>query len=205
MALEIDRQAFENQQKALQALISTDPEMKGRLREHIFQELKQARSEIVRQIKFANGDPRHTASAVKRYVAKKYLGGVVSIAGNPSDGGSSSYEPPRKLRQGQRGGNRRERGPRTKKMLSYTPSERQFILRFVDAGTRQRYANGRNGRWSKSGINKTFEQLQKTGTYNRGSIAPRNFFSRYGQIALDKAVQNLSSLIDEEFNKLTQE
>ena len=36
----------------------------------------------------------------------------------------------------------------------------------------------------------------------RGSIAPRNFFGMLGGPAMQKAVENLGRMIDEEFDKL---
>ena len=91
------------------------------------------------------------------------------------------------------------RSQRTDDMLHYGPDERGFILRFVNSGTIPRYANGRN----VSGRNmRNFFKLQEEGDYYRGSIAARNFMDRLGSPAMQKAVDNLSKMIDEEFNKL---
>ena len=203
--LEVDAQVLENQRLALQALSTQDPEMSKRMREAIFQELKAARNSIVEKIKFDNGDPRNTAHAVRRYIAKKYLGGVVSIVPTRhAPGPKNSYEPPRKVypgMKGHRGGNRMIRQKRTDDILHYGPMDRDFILYYVDKGTNPRYANGRNGKWGKTG-NRTFGRLQEQGDYFRGSIAPRNFFSRIGQQQLDAAAKNLGAMIDEEFNKM---
>lgn len=125
--------------------------------------------------------------AVKRYVASKYLGGVVSILDGKASGSRNSYEAPRKLRPGQRGGNRMLRSPRTDDILHYGPDERGFVLRFINSGTNPRYANGRNGKWDKHGNNKTFFKLQEEGDYYRGSIAPRNFMSTLGKPSMQKA------------------
>ena len=65
-----------------------------------------------------------------------------------------------------------------------------------------RYANGRNGKWNKSGNNSTFFKLQEQGDYYRGSIASRNFMSRLGNPSMQRAIQNLSKMVDEEFDKL---
>lgn len=187
---------------ALQACMSVDSEINKRLRELIFQELKRVRNDIARGLKFANGDPRGTRGAVKRYVASKYLGGVVSILDGKASGSRNSYEAPRKLRPGQRGGNRMLRSPRTDDILHYGPDERGFVLRFINSGTNPRYANGRNGKWDKHGNNKTFFKLQEEGDYYRGSIAPRNFMSTLGKPSMQKAIKNLSKMVDEEFDKL---
>jgi hypothetical protein len=199
VGLEVDTQMLENQRLALQACMTVDSELAKRLRECIFQELKAARNTISQGIKFANGDPRGTRGAVKRYVAGKYLGGVVSILDGKKSGSKNSYEAPRKLRPGQRGGNRMLRSQRTDDMLHYGPDERGFVLRFINSGTNPRYANGRN----VSGRNmRNFFKLQEEGDYYRGSIAARNFMDRLGSPAMQKAVDNLSKMIDEEFNKL---
>lgn len=204
MALEVNNELLTNQIRVLQAASVVDSELGKRLREGIFVELKNIRDRIVSDIKFANGDPRGTAHAVKRYVARKYLGGVVSIMDGKSGGSKNSYEAPRKVypgMKGKRGGNRMLRSQRTQDILSYGSSERGFILRFVNSGTYPRYANGRNGKW-KNGKNATFYKLQEQGDWFRGSIAPRNFFGTKGKPQVQKGIENLAKMIDEEFNKL---
>ena len=207
MALIVNNEILANQMRVLQAASVVDSELGKKLREAIFNELKAARNRIVADIKFKNGDPRGTAHAVKRYVAKKYLGGVVSILDGGTGGSPTNYEAPREVypgMKGQRGGNRMLRSERTQAILHYPPSERGFILRMVNSGTNPRYANGRNGKW-KNGNNKTFFKLQQEGIGYRGSIAPRNFFGTVGAREVEKAIQNLSTIIDQEFNKLFKE
>lgn len=207
MALEFDNKIFENQVRVLQAAATMDGDLGKRLRDAIYNELKGVRDRIVSDIKFKNGDPRGSAHAVKRYVARKYLGGVVSIMDGKGVGGTNSYVAPRKVypgMRGHRGGNRSLRSPRTQQILDYAPSDRGFILRFVNSGTHPRYANGRNGKWSRNGSNSTFFRLQEQGDYYRGAIGARNFFGTHGNIEMQKAIANLSTIIDEEFNKLFQ-
>ena len=201
MGLIIDDNKFQNQITVLQAASVVDGELGKRLRESIFKELKATRNRIVGDIHFNNGDPRGTAKSVKRYVASKYLGGVVSILdGRKSSGAKQSYEAPRKLQPGQRGGNRRIRGDRTQAILDYPPSERGFILRFVNSGTRDRYAGfGRNGKTEYS-YNKFVERIGGRG--KRGAIAARNFFGTSGAQEVQKALENLSNIIDQEFEKV---
>jgi len=202
ISIDVNNQILENQMHALQACMTVDSEMGKRLRELIFQELKRVRNDIAGGLKFANGDPRGTRGAVKRYIASKYLGGVVSILDGKTSGRKNSYEAPRKLRPGQRGGNRMIRSKRTDDILHYGPDERNFILRFINSGTHPRYANGRNGKWDKRGGNRTFFKLQEQGDYYRGSIAPRNFMNTLGSPSMRRAVENLSKMVDEEFDKL---
>lgn len=200
---EINSNLIENQRQALRACMTVDSELGKRLRELIFQELRNARNSISESIKFDNGDPRGTRSAVKRYVASKYLGGVVSILNGRQAGSKNNYEAPRKLRQGQRGGNRMLRSQRTQDILDYGPQDRGFILRFVNSGTMPRYANGRNSTGSGRKRNyKNLIKLQEEGDNYRGSIAPRNFMQRLGTPAMERAVNNISRMVDEEFNKL---
>lgn len=202
MALEANTDILENQRAAIQACMTVNSVMNKRLREFIFQELKRVRNQIAAGIKFNNGDPRGTRGAVKRYVASKYLGGIVSIRDGNGKSSPNNYEAPRKLRPGQRGGNRMLRSERTDEILHYGPGDRSFILRFVSAGTHPRYAKGSNGKWSKNGNNRTFFKLQEQGDNYRGSIAPRNFMERLGQPAMQQAIANLSKMVDEEFDKL---
>lgn len=203
--IEINQQLLENQRNALRACMTVDGDMGKQLREAIFQELKAARDKIVEQIRFDNGDPRGTAHAVKRYIAGKYLGGVVSIADYKSKktGTVNNYEAPRKLRPGQRGGNRMTRSEATKKRLSYGPQDRAFILMWLDAGTRVRYSgHGRNGK-TQAAYDKFVDR--NGGRGNRGQITPRDFFSRLGNPAMEKAIENLGKMVDEEFERLLKE
>ena len=200
ISIDINNQILENQMHALQACMTVDSDINKRLRELIFQELKRVRNDIAGGLKFANGDPRGTRGAVKRYVASKYLGGVVSILDGKASGSKNSYEAPRKLRPGQRGGNRMLRSQRTDDILHYGPDERSFILRFVNSGTAPRYAAGRNV--SGKGNRRAFFKMQEEGDYYRGSIAPRNFMSRLGSPSMQRALENLSKMVDEEFDKL---
>jgi hypothetical protein len=64
---------------------------------------------------------------------------------------------------------------RTEQVMSYQGADRGFILRFLNAGTDQR----------------------QTRFGNRGSISPRNFFANSSQPAMQKAAEQLSTLIDE--------
>jgi len=203
--VEINQQLLDNQRDALRACMTVDGEMGKRLREAIFEELKRARNSIMESIRFDNGDPRGTAHAVKRYVASKYLGGVVSIANykTKASGMKSIYEPPRTLQPGQRGGNRMIRSERTQTMLSYGPQDRGFILNWLNSGTRIRYSGyGRNGK-TASAYDKFVERNGGKGFRNQ--IAPMNFFRRLGEPALEKAMEKLSKIVDEEFSKLIKE
>ena len=63
--------------------------------------------------------------------------------------------------------------------MSYDGSDRAFILRFLNQGT--------TGRTTRFGY--------------RGRIAPRNFFSTSSHTAMQKAAEQLSTLIDDMIKK----
>lgn len=205
MAMEINTEVIERQRQALEAVMTTDPEMQKRLRDIINEELKAARDSVVNVIHFKNGDPRGSAQSVRRVVYQKILGGNINILNRRKAGNRSNYEAPRKVypgMKGQRGGNRRYRSQRTEDILHYGPVDRGFILRMLNSGTNPRYANGRNGKWDRRGNNRAFFKLQEDGEYYRGAIAPRNFFGNAASTAIQVAVEKLAGLIDQEFNKL---
>lgn len=120
-------------------------------------------------------DPRKAYQAVRHSVYKKVLGGNVNILQKRKAGGRMSImRPPRTLRPGQRGGNRRKRSARTNQIDGYVGSDRGFILRFLNAGTIERET--RYGR--------------------RGSIRARNWFNVSSAFAMNAAAGKLEELID---------
>ena len=177
--------------KKLDRLQAHDSQMEQRITKIIREAIKAARSMVTQDAKGAVGnDPRHAYKAVRSMVYKRILGGNISILQKRKAGsGKSGYEPPRTLRQGQRGGNRVPRSTRTQQMMDYEGSDRGFILRFLNSGTGQRTAGTRNGRLHG----------------NRGSIAARNWFPSSGQRAMNAAAQyiidEIDRLIAEEFGK----
>ena len=119
-------------------------------------------------------DPRKAYQAVRHSVYKRVLGGQVNILQKSRAGGRMSIaRPPRTLRPGQRGGNRRKRSARTNQVDGYIGSDRGFILRFMNAGTVER----------------------KTRYGKRGSIRARNWFGTSSAFAMDTAAGKLEELI----------
>lgn len=178
------------QREELERLMMGNPQMEKRVQKLIRKVLMAARKQVSQSAQGAmRSDPRQAYKAVKTSVYRRILGGSVSILNKRRAGAPGSYEPPRKLRPGQRGGNRVKRGARTQQVMSYRGEDRSFILRFLSQGTEQREAGTRGGRLSG----------------NRGSIAPRNFFSNSSHRAMQQAAAELDKLIDEmikqEFNK----
>lgn len=174
--------------------------MKKILRSLIRKAIVATRAETIKRIKFENGDPRESARAVRTSVYTKLLGAQINIYNSRRRHGVVNYNPPRKLRPGQRGGNRKKRSDRTEQLLSYPPLDRGFILRFVNSGTKVRYSGyGRNGR---NGIQYDNYISRTGGLGRRGEITPRNFFRAAAEPALVKATGWLADMIDEELEKL---
>lgn len=176
------------QQKVLEAALSTNPKTQKVLQKLIRKALMDVRPQLVAAARGAMGsDPRGAAQGIRTSVYKKILGGNVNILNMRKKTGSpTSYEPPRKLQPHQRGGNRVPRGKRTDTVMHYGPHDRQWILRFINSGTSERMAGTRGGRLSG----------------NRGSIAARNFFGSAASSALAKAADNLATLIDTELEAM---
>lgn len=163
-------------------LLSSDPDMRRKLRKVTGQVLRKARSALSTQARsMLPRDPRQAYRAIKSTVYRRTLGGNVSIL-NKRKASSTRVriEKERKLREGQRGGNRTKRTKRTEQLDSYWGSDRGFILRFQNAGTA--------ARTSRYG--------------NRGSIAARNWFQGASQAQLQKAAELFCKIIDDEIEKM---
>jgi hypothetical protein len=188
MADNFEIDGFVEQRKELEALIMSNPAMEKKVQKIIRTVLMTARRKISGDAKSVmKSDPRQAYKAVKTAVYRQILGGSVSILNKRRAGAMSLYEPPRKLREGQRGGNRVPRSQRTVDVMSYRGADRSFILRFLNEGTSQRTAGTRNGRLHG----------------NRGRIAPRNFFDNSSHRYMQQAAEQLTSLIDELIKKET--
>lgn len=187
-AFELNDAVVLQQKEVLERLLSTNPKTQKALQKLIRKALMQERASMSQFVaaKLKNGDPRGAARAIRTSVYRKILGGNMNILDGRKAHGTNSYEPPRTLRLGQRGGNRVPRGQRTHEVMHYAGPDRGFILRFVNSGTSERTAGTRNGRLSGK----------------RGSIAPRNFFRAGAEPRLNNAVSMLSGMIDEELEKM---
>lgn len=201
MPIVIDNTVIANQQQNLKAAMTTDPKLRKVIQGHIREALFEARREVMNDARFDNSDPRQTRKSVRTSVYEKILGGNINILTGKSakGGGGGMYAPPRKGVSG-RGGNRRLRGDRTKQILSYGPYERQFILRFVNSGTKTRVIGFRNtvkGNLSRyNAIVSRISRGDKFRTGNRGTIAPRNWFDVSSERALGKAAQSIAEMIN---------
>lgn len=203
---EIDNTVWIEDQRTLEAAMSTDPKMQKMLREFVRKSILEARRAVAMNIKFANGDPRNTRQAINMSVYRKVLGGNINILNSrKKSGGKNAYQAPKPPKRFGRGGNRMARSPRTQQILDYPPFDREFILRFVDSGTKQRFVGFRNERKANRSRYLDTRQRWAAGggkTGNRGAIASRGFFSRYGDNAMRMAAEKLAQLIETEMKDI---
>lgn len=169
------------QTDALEKAMMSHPEMEKKVRSILRSVLTRARKELTQDTRAVVGsDPREAYRAVKRSVYKRVLGGSLSYLPPKKSAGSSSYRPARKLRPGQRGGNRCPRSSATDRIDSYYGADRGFILRWLNSGTKQR--TSRYG--------------------NRGSISARHWFGNSSQARMEKASEEFERLIEEEIRNV---
>ena len=193
--LEVNDAIIVEQQRALEAALSTNPKTQKALQRLIRGVIKEARAQVVDSIKFKGGDPRGAAQSVRTAVYKKILGANINIYSSRKAHGTTSYEPPR--HPSHRGGNRRTRSPRTQQIMSYGPLDRGFILRFLNGGT-----DNRSVEFTTNDKRKVDKWNKHPNTGSRGAIAPRNFFRGAGTRALAQAADNLATLIDTELEAM---
>ena len=189
-AFEVNNDVWVKQMDVLEQALSTNPKTQRAFQKLIQKVLLDARRQVVGDTKSAlENDPRGAAYGIRRVVYKKILGANLNILNMRKRAGQpTNYEPPRKLDKNpkQRGGNRVPRGERTNTVMHYGPHDRGWILRIINSGTGSRTAGTRGGVLHG----------------NRGSIAARNFFVPSAENALEKAANNLASLIDTELEKM---
>lgn len=198
MALVIDDTIISNQEQNLRAAMSTDPKMREVIQQHIREALFEARRDVMASSPMES-DPREAIKSIRTSVYKKVLGGNINILNGKKAHGSNSYEPPRTLTPGQRGGNRRKRSERTRQIMGYAPLDRGFILRFVNSGTKTRVIGFRN---TLKGNRSRYDSLatrihsgETSRTGNRGSIAARNWFMSSAESSMANAAANIAEMI----------
>ena len=205
VGIEVNDAIILEQQKVLEAALSTNPKTQKALQKLIRKVIMEARAKVssAASDKMKN-DPRGAAQAVRTSVYKKILGANINIYNSRKAHGSTSYEPPRKLRQGQRGGNRTERSARTAKIMGYEAKDRGFILRFINSGTADRAITGFTSKGKRANLRTGSISVLKTKSIgaNRGAIAPRNFFRGATERALVQATDVLANLIDTELENI---
>jgi hypothetical protein len=200
IGLEFDDTIILEQQKVLEAALSTNPKTQKVLQKLIRKVIMEAREKVMQA--FPLNDPREAKKSVRTTVYKKILGANINIYQSRKAHGQSDYEPPRKLRPGQRGGNRRPRSARTNTVMHYGPYDRGWILRFHNDGTKQRNIQ-HMVEIKLAGGGSKFRQSSDGGKYgNRGSIRARHWFKSAGEQTLVAAADNLAQMIDEELENI---
>lgn len=171
----------------LEKLLTTNKEMEAEVRALVAKVLQTARREVSSAAADAiQSDPRGTARAVRRMVYKQVLGGNINLLNKKK---ASS--------RGAVGSSNRGRTQRTEQIMSYQGQDRQFILRFLDSGTKGRVATHMNGHAIQR-INKVPWHTYKSGHVGgRGSLTARGFFGPAAQQAIKKAAEQLSVLLDQ--------
>ena len=175
----------------LERLLTTDPTMEQYMRTAIGYVLERARRDTVSEIAGKlKSDPHYAARAVRRTLYKAILGGNINIL-RKKKAGSPGNVPP----------STRGRLADTERYMGYQGSDRGFILRFINAGTKERVATHMNGhrilRTERTGNRKYI--TQKIGS--RGAIAGRNFFGPASTAAMNEA----AVLLTKEFERIIQE
>ena len=159
----------------LERLLMENPDMTRKVQAIVRKVIKKARASVQNSAaSVLTDDPRQSAKAVRSAVYKAILGGQVNILNPRVLSPGSSYNKPRKLQPGQRGGNRMPRSSRTEQMEAYFGADRAFILRWIDNGTAQRV--------SAYG--------------NRGAIQPRRWFNSASTAAMQTASTEFEQMID---------
>ena len=193
----IETTGLEERIKKLGLLSTRNPEMRRRINEVIRQTLTRVQKKLQGDARSGlqmQSDPRKAYKAVRKAVYRRIFGGQVNILNSRNAKKGTLYEPPRKLRAGQRGGNRMIRSARTTDLMSYDGKDRGFILRFLNAGTEDRYTGGRNGR---TAIQRERFVTNHKGRGFRGKIAPRNWFGPRSQVEMESAAADIDKMIDD--------
>ena len=179
-------EGLQEQMQQLDRLLASNPAMEKRMQKVIGNVLNKAKKRMQDELHgdpALSNDPRNAYKAVRKAVYRRILGGNVNILRKKRRGAETSYQPTRTLKAGQRGGNRMLRSERTHRMDSYDASDRGFILRFLNSGTKTRQWRGFRSdphrsevkRGSQGGDIDKYGKTINTGL--RGNIRPRNIFA----------------------------
>lgn len=189
-------EGFAEAKKKLEAIMTEDPTFRHRLHAAMSKILKEVRNATASGIKGdIPADPRQAYRAVRHAVYKRILGGQVNILSKRKAGRPGNYRKPQKGLPA-RGGNRWGRSERTIALEGYTGTDRGFVLRFLNAGTDDRYIRSYT---AKDGNRYSIKPRRKDG--DRGRIAARNFFGPTSQKEMEQATVKLQDLIDSIINE----
>lgn len=206
--LEVDDSVVMQQSKVLEQALSTNPKTQKALQELIRKTILDVRAKMERHAGQAmERDPRGSRHSIRTSVYKKILGANINIYNSQKNNvATSPYEPPRTLRPGQRGGNRRERSQRTQDMMTkYGPYSRGFILRWLNEGTQKR-AIKRLVEVKRPKSGSKFVWKANPDEYgNRGTIRALHWFKNAGESEIRNAIDVLATLIDDELEKMLEQ
>lgn len=201
----IQTEGFVQQSRELDRLMMSNPDMENMVRRLIRKVIAKARKDMSEAAKASmKASPHQTYRAVKSAIYRQILGGNVSLL-NKRGVKMSNYEPPRTLKSGQRGGNRKRRSTRSEDLIHYAGNSRGFVLRFLNAGTDDRAIKNFKSdphrdkvkRGSQGGDVNKYGNVGKVNTGNRGSITARNFFAQNEITIMNKASEELVAMIDD--------
>ena len=159
-------------------IMTNDPQMASIFKKFIRNVLKDARKKLSQDTKsYMKSDPRKAARAVKYSVYKSLFGGNVSILQKKAGtaGAKWLWKREKKLRPGQRGGNRILRDGERSRLDQYFGADRGFALRFINGG-----ADPRTSRYG-----------------NRGSIRRSDWFGRTAPWHMEDAANQVAEAINE--------
>ena len=160
----------------LERLMSTNPKMEKEIQKILRKVIREAAKQVSLSACAAiPNDPRKAANAVRSTTFKAILGASVHLYNGGKAGKGQPFYPVRRLRDGQRGGNRIPRSEKTERMMGYVGMDRSFILRWLESGTATR--SSRYG--------------------NRGAIAARNWFGPATDRAMNAAIDHFNTLLEE--------
>jgi hypothetical protein len=193
----IELKGLDERIKQLGEASTKNPMMRKRINEVIRQALAQVRKTLQSDARSGlqmDSDPRHAYKAVRYAVYRRIFGGQVNILQSRRAGAMRLYEPPRTLKAGQRGGNRRQRSQRTTNMMSYNGVDRGFILRWLNNGMTK--TNPRGIQFTENPNRKVDKWNKHPNTGSRGAIAPRNWFGNASLMEMKSVAGEMQTLID---------
>jgi hypothetical protein len=195
MAETIEITGLSELDKKLAQLKTDSPGFERRLRAVIRKILGKARANLRKEAASGlqmDSDPRHAYKAVRFAVYKRLLGGQVNILNSRKAGSPTGYEPPRTLKPGQRGGNRRKRTSRN--LNKYEGVDRGFILRWLNDGMTK--TNPRVIHFTENDWRREDKWNRHPNTGNRGAIKARDWFGGASLRELQNVAGEMEELID---------
>ena len=182
----LQTEGFVEQRKELEQLLLTNPQMEKAVQDIMRKVLATARKKMTAAARDAmDSDPKQAYKAVRTMVYRQILGGNINILNKKRASGGGSA-----------GGSRRGRTKDTERIMSYMGSDRGFILRFVNSGTKARVVTHMNGH-AIMRTEKRNGYTYKSGEIGgRGAIRARNWFANSSHAAMEEAAGQFAQMID---------